>query len=48
MFCHPDSGPDPTLLPQSDIKSAVEEEKNEPAPNNKPAFFHQALKFGHR
>lgn len=48
MSCHPDSGPDPTLLPQSDIKSVVKEEKNESASNNKPAFFHQVLKNGHR
>lgn len=44
--CHPDSGPDPALLPQSDVKPVAEKEKDEPAPNNKTPFFHQDLKFG--
>jgi len=48
ISCHSDSGPDPTLLPQSDMKSALEKEKDEPASDNKTAFFHQALKFGHQ
>lgn len=48
ISCNPDPGPDPTLLPQSDIKAAVEEEKDEPTPSSKIlGFFHQALTFGH-